>query len=77
MKLNILFIKFFLVLILTGCNNFKRFEQKKFFCKANELNIDLIDVIETNNEIGCIRLRSTKDKVNDYNTISRRKIRYK
>ena len=47
MKLNILFIKFFLVLILSGCNNFKRFEQKKYFCSENELNIELIDILET------------------------------
>ena len=42
-----LFVFFFLITIIHGCNNFKRFEQKKFFCNANELKIDLIDIIET------------------------------
>lgn len=41
------FISFFLITTIYGCNNFKRFEQKKFFCNANELGIDLIDILET------------------------------
>jgi hypothetical protein len=42
-----LFVFFFLITIIHGCNNFKRFEQKKFFCDTNELKIDLIDILET------------------------------
>tara|TARA_Y100000389_G_C17040801_1_gene308044 strand:- start:104 stop:445 length:342 start_codon:yes stop_codon:yes gene_type:complete len=41
------FLPFFLIITIQGCNNFKRFEQKKFFCNANELKIDLIDILET------------------------------
>ena len=41
------FIFIFFIFILSGCNNFKRFEQKKYFCNANELEIDLIDILET------------------------------
>lgn len=41
------FLPFFLITTIQGCNNFKRFEQKKFFCNANELKIDLIDILET------------------------------
>lgn len=37
---------------------------------------NIIKVMEKNDSLGCIRLRSIKDKVNDYNVISRRKIRY-
>jgi GT2 family glycosyltransferase len=37
---------------------------------------ELIEVMETNQKLGFIRLRSIKDKVNDYNVISRRKIKY-
>ena len=43
---NFIIVSLFLVLLL-GCNNFKRFEQKKYFCSPNELDIDLIDVLET------------------------------
>lgn len=35
------------IIMFSGCNNFKRFEQKKYFCNPNELNIDLIDILET------------------------------
>ena len=34
-------------LILGNCSNFKRFEQKKYFCEPNELSIELIDILET------------------------------
>ena len=37
---------------------------------------ELIEIMETNHKLGFIRLRSIKDKVNDYNVISRRKIKY-
>ncbi len=37
---------------------------------------ELIEIMETNHKLGYIRLRSIKDKVNDYNVISRRKIKY-
>ena len=35
-----------LLVILYGCK-FKRFEQKKYFCKPNKLDIELIDILET------------------------------
>jgi len=38
---------------------------------------ELIAFMEANEEIGFIRLRSIRDKVKNYNTISRRKIKYK
>lgn len=38
---------------------------------------ELIELMERNMNIGYIRLRSIKDKVMDYNKISRRKIKYK
>ncbi len=45
------FLKFFFIFLLTifliGCDNFKRFEQKKYFCKPNKLDIELIDILET------------------------------
>ena len=31
---------------MCGCN-FKRFEQKKYFCESNKLDIELIDILET------------------------------
>ena len=47
MKIFLIFFRFiFLVSIISSCN-FKRFEQKKYFCEANELNIALIDILET------------------------------
>ena len=39
-------ISLVLMLLANNCN-FKRFEQKKFFCKKNKLNIELIDILET------------------------------
>ncbi len=41
------FITFLLVSILISNCNFKRFEQKKYFCESNDLNIELIDILET------------------------------
>ena len=38
---------FFLLLFLINSCNFKRFEQKKFFCEKNKLDIELIDILET------------------------------
>jgi len=38
---------------------------------------ELIHLLESEREIGCIRLRSIRDSVNPYNIISRRKMRYK
>ena len=38
---------FFLLLLLISNCNFKRFEQKKFFCEKNKLDIELIDILET------------------------------
>ena len=43
-KTSVLFIFF---LTLESCSNFKRFEQKKYFCEPNELSIELIDILET------------------------------
>jgi hypothetical protein len=37
---------------------------------------ELIEIMETNQKLGFIRLRSIKDKVNIYNVISRRKIKF-
>ena len=45
MKLSLkIFIFILSIQIIQGCNNFKRFEQKKYFCNANDLEIDLIDI---------------------------------
>ena len=35
-----------LFFLISNCN-FKRFEQKKYFCKSNKLDIELIDILET------------------------------
>ena len=40
-------IFFFLLLFFISNCNFKRFEQKKFFCEKNKLDIELIDILET------------------------------
>ena len=37
---------------------------------------EIIELLENNSDIGCIRLRSIKDRVNAYNIVSRKKIRY-
>ena len=47
MKKIFISIFFFILLFLVGSCNFKRFEQKKFFCEENKLNIELIDILET------------------------------
>ena len=47
MKKFIISIFFFLLLFITSNCNFKRFEQKKFFCEKNKLDIELIDILET------------------------------
>ena len=47
MKNIYLFFSFvFLISIISNCN-FKRFEQKKYFCEPNKLDIELIDILET------------------------------
>ena len=47
MKSFLIFFSFvFLINIINSCN-FKRFEQKKYFCEANKLDIELIDILET------------------------------
>ena len=38
---------------------------------------ELIRLMEERNDVGCVRLRSLKDNVNDYNVISKNKIKYK
>jgi len=38
---------------------------------------EIIELLENNSDIGCIRLRSIKDRVNAYNIVSRKKIKYK
>ena len=47
MKKFFISIFFFLLLFFTSNCNFKRFEQKKFFCEKNKLDIELIDILET------------------------------
>ena len=47
MKKFIISFFFFLLLSITSNCNFKRFEQKKFFCEKNKLDIELIDILET------------------------------
>ena len=47
MKKFFISIFFFLILFINSSCNFKRFEQKKFFCETNKLDIELIDILET------------------------------
>ena len=47
MKKFLISIFFFQLLFFTSNCNFKRFEQKKFFCERNKLDIELIDILET------------------------------
>ena len=47
MKKILISIFFFLLLLSISNCNFKRFEQKKFFCEKNKLDIELIDILET------------------------------
>ena len=47
MKKFFISIFFFLLLFFSSNCNFKRFEQKKFFCETNKLDIELIDILET------------------------------
>ena len=47
MKKFFISIFFFLLLFINSNCNFKRFEQKKFFCETNKLDIELIDILET------------------------------
>ena len=47
MKSFFISIFFSLVLFVISNCNFKRFEQKKFFCDKNKLDIELIDILET------------------------------
>ena len=54
---------FFSILIIQGCNNFKRFEQKKYFCNVNDLEIELIDILETRSiKKAYVTVRSTEYK---------------
>ncbi len=47
-KMKKLFISIFFLLLFFNSNcDFKRFEQKKFFCEKNKLDIELIDILET------------------------------
>ena len=47
MKKFFISIFFFLLLFFISNCDFKRFEQKKFFCEKNKLDIELIDILET------------------------------
>ncbi len=47
MKKFFISIFFFILLFFNSNCNFKRFEQKKFFCETNKLDIELIDILET------------------------------
>ena len=52
------------ILLIQGCNNFKRFEQKKYFCNANDLEIELIDVLETRSiKKAYVTIKNTEYKV--------------
>ena len=52
------------ILLIQGCNNFKRFEQKKYFCNANDLEIELIDILETRSiKKAYVTIRNTEYKV--------------
>ena len=42
-----IFMFFILLSFLANNCDFKRFEQKKFFCEKNKLDIELIDILET------------------------------
>ena len=64
MKLALKFFTYILLIItIQGCNNLKRFEQKKYFCNKNELGIDLIDILETRSiKKAYVTIRSTEYK---------------
>ena len=47
MKKFFISIFFFLLLFFNSNCDFKRFEQKKYFCEKNKLDIELIDILET------------------------------
>ena len=70
----IFFILFSLITTIQGCNNFKRFEQKKFFCTANELRIDLIDILETRSIKKAYVTVSNKEYPVTINAITEREI---
>ena len=65
MKLALKFFTFILLIMtIQGCNNFKRFEQKKYFCDANALEIELIDILETRSiKKAYVTIRNTEYKV--------------
>ena len=61
-------IFFFLLLFFISNCNFKRFEQKKFFCEKNKLNIE--EIIETNKlDIELIDILETRSIKKSYITI--------
>ena len=63
MKYSLKVLILFSILIIQGCNNFKRFEQKKYFCNANDLEIELIDILETRSiKKAYITIRNTEYK---------------
>ena len=63
MKYSLKVLILFSILITQGCNNFKRFEQKKYFCNVNDLEIELIDVLETRSiKKAYVTIRSTEYK---------------
>ena len=63
MKYSLKVLILFSILIIQGCNNFKRFEQKKYFCNTNDLEIDLIDILETRSiKKAYITIRNTEYK---------------
>ena len=63
MKYSLKVLILFSILIIQGCNNFKRFEQKKYFCNTNDLEIELIDILETRSiKKAYITIRNTEYK---------------
>ena len=72
MKKFFISIFFFQLLFFNSNCNFKRFEQKKFFCEKNKLDIELIDILETRSikkSYITIKGKEYIAKINDINDI--------
>ena len=72
MKKFFISIFFFLLLFINSNCNFKRFEQKKFFCETNKLDIELIDILETRSikkSYITIRGKEYLAKINEINNV--------
>ena len=42
------FVSFFVIIFLTNCDGFKRFDQEKYTCSENKLSISDITILKTN-----------------------------